>query len=87
MKKRILTAITFFIACAVWAGRPADTDKDGKISIDEFLKMKQIQKKMTGKPFDEQAMRVLFNKKDQNQDGFLSKEELNTDVSKKIIRR
>lgn len=68
--------------CVVWTmgfyatAHPADTDNDGKISIDEFLAFKKIQTDASGRPYNEKVQRDVFVKKDLDKDGFLSPKEM-----------
>ena len=55
-----------------FSGVKADTDKDGKISLAEFMAFKKAQ----GEPMTEQQIKDLFEMKDTNHDGFLSMEEI-----------
>ena len=51
---------------------PADTDKDGKISLAEFTALK----KALSKPPKEEKIKSMFEQKDTDHDGFLSMEEM-----------
>ena len=51
---------------------PADTDKDGKISLAEFTALKKSQ----SKPLTDEKIKSMFEQKDTNHDGFLSMDEM-----------
>lgn len=55
---------------------PVDADGDGKISFNEFAALKARHGKARGKPFKDEVVLDLFTRKDIDQDGFLSFDEL-----------
>lgn len=80
--KKIILVILICSCAAVFAAKPvnpADTDKDGKISLFEFMVLKKEQLSHTNRAFDEEFFKALFAAKDVNHDGFLSYEELSND--------
>ncbi len=59
------------------AAQPSvDADGDGKISFDEFTALKARHGEDRGKPFRDEVVLDLFTRKDIDQDGFLSFDEL-----------
>lgn len=80
MNKQTIIMVAVALAGAAWAAHPSDLDKDGKFSIDEFIALKKIQVEKAGKTFNEKLVRMLFNKKDQDKDGFLSLKELRENI-------
>ena len=51
---------------------PADTDKDGKISLAEFIALRKAQEK----GLSDDKIKDVFELKDTNHDGFLSMDEM-----------
>ena len=52
-----------------------DTNKDGKLSLEEFTAMVKTEYEKKGKPNYEKAAANRFKNRDTNKDGFLSLEE------------
>jgi len=78
-------ALFLAVACPVaYAGAPAasntfqamDTDGDERVSKDEFMAFGKNLKEAAGKPFDEAAAAASFERRDADQDGYLSPAEL-----------
>jgi Ca2+-binding EF-hand superfamily protein len=60
-----------------------DTDKDGKVSMPEFIAAGQAKAIKLEQVFDVEQAKARFVKKDKNADGFLTQAELESKGSKK----
>lgn len=78
LKHYLLTLITLTSATVVFSANPADTNKDKRISWEEFATLKQKDAKKNGKEFNEKEIKYLFEDKDHDGDGFLSYKEFGT---------
>lgn len=53
-----------------------DTDKDGKVSLQEYTAFQQKKAEKAGNEFDAEQAEADFEAKDKDEDGFLSKAEM-----------
>lgn len=76
MKRCFLTLFLVMIIAVQTSAKGLDADGDGKVTKEEFLSSFEKRFKAKGKEFNAKKVAAAFAKKDKNNDGVLTSEEL-----------
>ncbi len=71
-----LAGVNGYAATPGYGFAGTDSNQDGEVTMEEFVAAAEIRAKKSGRPINESNLKKIFEKKDLNADGVLTKDEL-----------